>query len=104
MQCGSVCRNAYLETKRANTERVLGQLNGRTSTGARQAMAGLASSRQCLFQVSGFEHPKTADVLLGLDIRPVGEHQRLSSRHFRHDKGDVVLELAAVSSIQPQHK
>src|SRR5580692_12592606 len=33
----------------------------------------LAPPRQCLVQVSGFQHPKTAYVLLGLQVRPVGE-------------------------------
>src|SRR6266851_8765394 len=33
----------------------------------------LAPPRQCLVQVSGFQHPKTAYVLLGLQLRPVGD-------------------------------
>src|SRR5271165_782680 len=33
----------------------------------------LAPPRQCLVQVSGFQYPKTADVLLGLQVRPVGD-------------------------------
>src|SRR5260370_9682010 len=33
----------------------------------------LAPPRKCLVQVSGFQHPKTAYVLLGLQVRPVGD-------------------------------
>jgi len=35
----------------------------------------LAPPRQRVFQISGFQHPKTADVLLGLQIRSVGDQQ-----------------------------
>ena len=34
---------------------------------------GLASPLQCLVHISGFQHPKTAYVLLGLQVRPVGD-------------------------------
>src|SRR5260370_12930245 len=34
---------------------------------------GLAPPRQCLVQVSGCQHPKTAYVLLGLCVRSVGD-------------------------------
>jgi hypothetical protein len=41
----------------------------------------LAPPRQCLVQVSGFQHPKTAYVLLGLEVRPVGdEHLAIGLR------------------------
>src|SRR5579862_6128990 len=33
----------------------------------------LAPPRQCLFQIGGFHHPKTADVLLGLQVWPIGD-------------------------------
>ena len=33
----------------------------------------LAPPRQCLVQISGFQYPKTAYVLLGLRVRPVGD-------------------------------
>src|SRR3984885_9978763 len=33
----------------------------------------LAAPRQCLVQVSRFQYPKTAYVLLGLQVRPVGD-------------------------------
>jgi hypothetical protein len=39
---------------------ILRQLNGRTSTGARQATASLAPPCKCIIQISGFQHPKTA--------------------------------------------
>src|SRR5215469_11755835 len=32
---------------------------------------GLASPRECLVHVGGFEHPKTAHVFLGLQVWPV---------------------------------
>src|SRR6516225_6535005 len=45
---------------------------------------GLAPPRQCLVQVSGFQHPKTAYVLLGLYVRPVGdEHLTIGLRPQR---------------------
>jgi len=34
---------------------------------------GLATPRQCLVQVSSFQDPKTVYVLLGLQVRPVGD-------------------------------
>ena len=34
---------------------------------------GLAPPFQRLVQVSGFQHPKTANVFLGLRVRPVGD-------------------------------
>ena len=34
---------------------------------------GLAPPLQCLVHISGFQHPKTAYVLLGLQVRPVGD-------------------------------
>jgi hypothetical protein len=34
---------------------------------------GLAPPRQRLVHFSGFQHSQTADVLLGLQIRPVGD-------------------------------
>src|SRR5215831_19185987 len=37
--------------------------------------SGLAPPRQSLVQASGFQHPETADVLLGLQIRPVGDER-----------------------------
>jgi hypothetical protein len=41
----------------------------------------LAPPRQCLVQVSGFQNPKTAYVLLGLQVRPVGdEHLTIGLR------------------------
>ena len=33
----------------------------------------LAPPRKCIIQISGFQHPKTAYVLLGLQVRPVGD-------------------------------
>ena len=33
----------------------------------------LAPPRKCPVQISGFQHPKTAYVLLGLRVRPVGD-------------------------------
>jgi len=33
----------------------------------------LAPPRQCLIEVSGFQHPKTDYVPLGLQVRPVGD-------------------------------
>ena len=33
----------------------------------------LAAPRQRLVQISGFQHPKTTYVLLGLHVRPVGD-------------------------------
>jgi len=47
--------------KRAHLDR------GPTSDGA------LAPPRQRLVQVSGFQHPKTAHMLLGFYVRPVGD-------------------------------
>src|SRR5260370_1004168 len=44
----------------------------------------LAPPRKCLVQVSGFQHPKTAYVLLGLQVRPVGdEHLAIGLRPQR---------------------
>jgi hypothetical protein len=33
----------------------------------------LAPPRKCIIQISGVQHPKTAYVLLGLQVRPVGD-------------------------------
>jgi hypothetical protein len=45
---------------------------------------GLAAPRQRLVQVSGFQHPKTAHGLLGLQVRPVGdEHPTIGPRPQR---------------------
>src|ERR1700687_1154937 len=35
--------------------------------------SSLAPPRKCIIQISGFQHPKTAYVLLGLQVRPVGD-------------------------------
>src|SRR6266403_2607333 len=44
----------------------------------------LAPPRQCLLHVGGFQHPKTAYVLLGLQVRPVGdEHLAIGLRPQR---------------------
>src|ERR1700690_3431686 len=44
----------------------------------------LAPPRQCVLQISGFQHPKTAYVLLGLQVRPVGdEHPTIGLRPQR---------------------
>jgi len=44
----------------------------------------LAPPRKCIIQISGFEHPKTAYVLLGLQVRPVGdEHLTIALRPQR---------------------
>src|SRR5437667_9822345 len=44
----------------------------------------LARPRQCLVQVSGFQYQKTAYVLLGLQVRPVGdEHLAIGLRPQR---------------------
>ena len=36
-------------------------------------MAPLRRPRQCLVHIGGFQYPKTAHVLLGLGVRPVGD-------------------------------
>src|SRR5690349_16599851 len=42
---------------------------------------GLTPPRQRLVQINGFQHPKTADVLLGLQVRPIGdEHLAIGLR------------------------
>src|SRR5260370_37014074 len=44
----------------------------------------LAPPRKCIIQISGFQHPKTAYVLLGLQVRPVGdEHLAIGLRPQR---------------------
>ena len=47
--------------------------NARTSTGARQATTALRPQCKCIIQISGFQYPKTAYVLIGLRVRPVGD-------------------------------
>src|SRR5947209_20241318 len=44
----------------------------------------LAPPGKCIIQISGFQHPKTADVLLGLQVWPVGdEHLAIGLRPQR---------------------
>ena len=46
--------------------------------------SSLAPPRECLVEISGFQHRKTADVLLGLQVRPVGdEHSTIGLRPQR---------------------
>ena len=81
--------------------------NTRTSTGARQAIDRLAPPRQCLIQVSAFQHPKTAYVLLGLQVRPVGdEHLAIGLRPQRlrllagvRPPTKILTPAAAISSL-----
>ena len=79
---------------------VLRQLNGRTSTGARQATAALRP--QCLIQVSGFQHPKTDYVLLGLQVRPVGE-EHLAGPEFDKSSKKFCFFRALELGFAPGH-
>src|SRR5215475_11217128 len=64
---------------------------------------GLAPPRQRLVQVSGFQHPKTAHVFLGLYVRPVGdEHLTGGLRPYRpraSGRGEAANENPDTSSL-----
>jgi len=78
-----------------------GRPNGRTSADARQATTALRPPRQRLVQVSGFQHPKTANVLLcARDIS--ASRGIMLSRKWRHPRISSLCALR--SSLQRQKK
>ena len=54
----------------------------RQLTGDLKGRGALARPRQRLVQICGFKYPKTVDVLLGLQVWPVGE-EHLASVEFK---------------------
>jgi hypothetical protein len=69
-----------VELVRGSNERIadsesthLSQLALSAVVSDRNDSRGLAPRRQCLVHVSSFQDPKTAYVLLGLQVRPVGD-------------------------------
>src|SRR5262249_55194789 len=73
-------------------------------TGHITADGSLARPRECLIEISGFQYPKTAHVLLGLSVWPIGDKHR-TIRLFLHrlcvaGRGNAAGELPYAGSNQ----